>query len=312
MAFSNYKIPIIPGKNDVPSVSGATHPNGSFITEKYNSLIDVLSSQSKPLATNYDIYLDTTATANGTGTQANPFQTVSALLSELNSKIYDDSINVIIIGDANLGDLTLSVTTVGQAGDDGRIRLGIYGELGTENITIGSISTNILIEFDEMVLTTDSISIMGDVRFNVPISGTAIAVNNGSVITEFNFAVPTVYLNFSYLSSKSNSLTGVVINANHSDVFLDDVTGSVNLTLKNSNLTMNQCNINNTSGNVTLLDIRDSNVKIANLTYLPSDPEELPIIQVQGASTVIAKTINFSQGKINGTGALTIVNNSLI
>jgi hypothetical protein len=324
MTLSQRKIPILTGVNDVPSSTGqANHPNASLLCKNYNDLIDneltainnVLSSipsSNKPDATNYDIYLDTTATTNGTGTQANPFKTVSVLLSELNSKIYNDNITVIIVGNANLGDLTLSVTTVEESESDSRIRLGIYGELGTENIAIGSINTNILIEFDDMVLTTDTISIMGDVQFYVPISGTSITVNNGSITSLTNITIPTIYLNYSHLSCKNSILTGVVINANHSDVFLADVTGSVNLTLENSDLIMNQCNINNTSGNVTLMDILNSNVKIANLTYLPSNPEEVPIINVQQASTLIAKTINFTQSKINGTGVLTIVNNSII
>ncbi|MBL1208262.1 hypothetical protein [Geminocystis sp. GBBB08] len=44
MPFSDYKIPIIVGKNDVPSISGDNHPNGSFVTEKYNALINDINS----------------------------------------------------------------------------------------------------------------------------------------------------------------------------------------------------------------------------------------------------------------------------
>lgn len=324
MTLIERKVPIITGINDVPSVNGdESHPNASLLCQNYNALIDneltainnalsSIPSSNKPSATHYDVYLNTSLPSNGDGTIANPFNTVSALVTELNSKLYNQNINVIIIGNTNLGSLNLTITTNGQV-NDLPIKLNFLGDQGTETITIGSINTSITVNFDNLVaVNLTSIAIRGDVEFFVPISGTSIVVNNGSITSLANITVPTVYLNYSHLSCKNSILTGVVINANHSDVSLDDVTGSVNLTLENSNLTMNQCNINNTSGNVTLMDVRDSNVKIANLTYLPSDPEELPIIQMQRASTLIAKTINFTQFKINGTGALTIVNNSII
>ncbi|WP_342596754.1 hypothetical protein VKI21_12520 [Cyanobacterium aponinum UTEX 3222] len=44
MALSQHKIPIITGRNDVPTTSESqeNHPNGSFTTAKYNDLIDEL------------------------------------------------------------------------------------------------------------------------------------------------------------------------------------------------------------------------------------------------------------------------------
>ena len=44
MALSQHKIPIITGRNDVPTTSESqeNHPNGSFTTAKYNALIDEL------------------------------------------------------------------------------------------------------------------------------------------------------------------------------------------------------------------------------------------------------------------------------
>lgn len=44
MSLTDYKIPIITGRNDQPTTSetNPNHPNGSFITAKYNDLIDEL------------------------------------------------------------------------------------------------------------------------------------------------------------------------------------------------------------------------------------------------------------------------------
>ena len=42
MPLTDYKIPIIVGRNDEPTTSESdpNHPNGSFITKQYNDLID--------------------------------------------------------------------------------------------------------------------------------------------------------------------------------------------------------------------------------------------------------------------------------
>lgn len=44
--LNDYKIPIITGKNDIPTTneSQPNHPNGSYFTAKYNSLIDNLNT----------------------------------------------------------------------------------------------------------------------------------------------------------------------------------------------------------------------------------------------------------------------------
>lgn len=151
------------------------------------------------------------------------------------------------------------------------------------------------------------IVIRGNVEFVAPISGNSIAVINGSIRCK-NVSNIAMRLDFSYFFFDGVS-SDVVIVANNSHVFLEEVTGSVNLQLAYSTLSMNDCNIDNTSKNVTLLDSINSDIKLMNLTYLPSNPEELSIIYLTGASTFIAKTIKF---KINGSGALTIINNSII
>lgn len=322
MTLIDRKVPIITGINDVPSVNGdESHPNASLLCQKHNDLIDneltainnalsSIPSSNKPSAIHYDVYLNTSLPSNGDGTIANPFNTVSALVTELNSKLYNQNINVIIIGNTNLGSLNLTITTNGQV-NDLPIKLNFLGDQGTETITIGSINTSITVNFDNLVaVNLTSIAIRGDVEFFVPISGTSIVLINGSMKCE-NVSNITLILDSSYFLS-NGAFSNVIIDANHSDVFLEDVTGSVNLELLNSTLSMNNCNIDNTSGNVTLLDGLNSDIKLQNLTYLPSNPEELPIINISGATTLIAKTINFSQFKINGTGALTIVNNSII
>lgn len=44
MTLDQFKIPIITGRNDIPSTDAQLiHPNGSFVTEKYNSLITQLN-----------------------------------------------------------------------------------------------------------------------------------------------------------------------------------------------------------------------------------------------------------------------------
>jgi hypothetical protein len=44
MTLDNYKIPIIVGRNDTPTtnINQSNHPNGAFLVNKYNSLIDDL------------------------------------------------------------------------------------------------------------------------------------------------------------------------------------------------------------------------------------------------------------------------------
>lgn len=44
MTLNNYKIPIIVGRNDIPTtnINQSNHPNGAFLVNKYNALIDEL------------------------------------------------------------------------------------------------------------------------------------------------------------------------------------------------------------------------------------------------------------------------------
>lgn len=159
------KIPILPTINDVPSTTGeANHPNASLLCAKYNALIDneltaisnivnSLTTTTKVLANNHEFYLDVDATNNGAGTLANPFNSVSALITELNSKIYTENIYVYINGDTDLGDFSLSITSYGQDINEERpIKLYFEGRENTETITIGGINTNITINFDNMIV----------------------------------------------------------------------------------------------------------------------------------------------------------------
>ncbi|MBD2395685.1 hypothetical protein H6G11_15680 [Cyanobacterium aponinum FACHB-4101] len=52
MTLSNHKIPIITGRNDVPttSESEANHPNGSYLIDKYNNLIDNIPTEVQGIA----------------------------------------------------------------------------------------------------------------------------------------------------------------------------------------------------------------------------------------------------------------------
>ncbi|PHV63196.1 hypothetical protein [Cyanobacterium aponinum] len=85
MALSQHKIPIITGRNDVPTTSELepNHPNGSFTTAKYNDLIDELNNLI-PLAYNTiqaypeTIYVNAISgdDENGDGSQISPYATI--------------------------------------------------------------------------------------------------------------------------------------------------------------------------------------------------------------------------------------------
>ncbi|WP_342597693.1 hypothetical protein VKI21_06945 [Cyanobacterium aponinum UTEX 3222] len=93
MALSDHKIPIITGKNDVPTTSESqeNHPNGSFTTAKYNALIDELNNSipKNPVGcTNVypnNIYVnsDTGNDSTGDGTELNPFATIEKAIDQI-------------------------------------------------------------------------------------------------------------------------------------------------------------------------------------------------------------------------------------
>lgn len=110
MAIIQHKIPIYPNINDIPSTEGgANHPNGSYVTSKYNALIDELDMvittiqqtgggasevglKTGVLENNIEIYLDTTTgNDNNNGSYESPVLTLGKAIeiaNQSNSRQY--------------------------------------------------------------------------------------------------------------------------------------------------------------------------------------------------------------------------------
>lgn len=330
MVLSQRKIPIITGINDVPSASGqANHPNASLLCQSYNALIDneltdinntlnsILSSN-KPEAINSEYYLDTSIPSNGDGTEANPFNSVAALVNELNSKTYTNRrILVLIAGDTDLGNFTLNVTAYGE-NNDLPPQILIRGKTVNEIITIGNINTNIkLMFFDIESVNFGTITIRGDVEFISPmtITGNLIYVLNGLIAINHVNSVNNVRfrLHSSCFVSKNSIFNNVYIDGNCSDVSFDDVSGSnINFWINSTKVRINECDIDNTSGDAAFLWGFNSDIRITELNFFPNNDPETPILGCQGSSSLMVNIVNFNQYKINGYGAFTVFNNVIL
>jgi len=138
MALSEHKIPIITGRNDVPttSESEANHPNGSFTTAKYNALIDELENLNIPSTTD-DL-------SEGNTNKYYSDSLVRLAISVTGNGAYDSATGVINISNADISVDHISLTNT-NGNVDTYTLWGDAGEtinLGTFTVTNGTDGTD--------------------------------------------------------------------------------------------------------------------------------------------------------------------------
>lgn len=320
MALTDYKIPIIAGRNDVPTTSNSqeNHPNGSFCTKKFNDLIEELIEELTPLVNaggstprtnlNSDLYLDTSLSTNGNGTEANPFNNVASLVAKLNSSILTGAFPAVqIVGNVNLGDLLIdSKLTTTKDFEDEIGYLNFYSSDGitARNITIKSINSNIPILFNAplKVMVAGELTIRNSEVVANEINGNVFLINSSLQVKTLTDS--TVNLFNSHLTLLDGVATNVKLDAVQSSVTVRDVTTptsvdtieNLQIRAKNSKVTVIDSIISNETN---LVDSRvGSDVRLIGVTYEQISTEGFPKVLCDASSTYYQKDcIGFNTGE---------------
>lgn len=270
MTLTDYKIPIIVGRNDVPTTAETqpNHPNGSFVIKQFNDLIDNEltamqnasgggSTAKTPLTA--DLYIDTTATTNGNGTEANPYNNVASVIDRLNNSIIDLSNNdfyLFLLADTDLGDLNITAdnTTNISYVDQPFVPYHLTIE-GAFTLTVTTISSSLPLKISSDVILTDLTAIRNS----------RVTIDSQELINGYTFANSTVTLNdctfvTSQIASDNCNLTFNTCSSTRSgsdDHFV--LTGSYN------NVSFNNCSFSDFSGR--FFDVAYSNVVIKDSSF---------------------------------------------
>lgn len=190
MAISTHKIPIISGRNDTPTTSEAqaNHPNGSFLTSRYNALIDELITE----LANIDLSTKTTDDlSEGTVNKYYSDSAVNALLTTKSSDDITEGSNNLYYTqarvDANIATKTTDDLTEGTTNlylTDARVRdaISVTGN-GSYDAISGVINiSNASIAIDHISLTNtttnvDTYTIWGDASETITVG--TFTVTNG-------------------------------------------------------------------------------------------------------------------------------------
>lgn len=146
MALSDRKIPIIVGRNDVPTTSESeeNHPNGSFLISNYNALIDNELTSIQTTLNNLDIPSTTDNLTEGTTNKYYSDNRTRLAISVTGNGSYDNATGVINISNANQSVDHISLTNTSGLvktytiwGDSGET-----SNLGTFTVTDGENGIN--------------------------------------------------------------------------------------------------------------------------------------------------------------------------
>lgn len=127
MALSNHKIPIITGRNNVPTTSELepNHPNGSYLINKYNNLIDELENLNIPSNTD-DL------------SEGNTNKYYSDTLARLAISVSGNGSYDSATGEINISNANQSVDHISLTNTSGNVdTYTIWGDAG-ETINIGT------------------------------------------------------------------------------------------------------------------------------------------------------------------------------
>lgn len=268
MSLLAHKIPIITGRNDVPTTGTgqANHPNGSFVTAKYNALVDELSLSSTTKTVNNElgiIYcLDLTASIDGNGTEANPFNSVDTLVKTINANIVTQSnINVYCLSNVDFGHLEINGTFPNNDWND--LRALFISQNTTEIITYDSIKSTIpiiinhsLTQNKPLFIQDSTVTFQGDLT----ITGSNCTNYNSTLnIEAITVKIPNLNLQDSFLKSVGSTFSETILNANNSKLFFD-------------NLTLQAGDGVDTFYNGLSINPKNSEVTIINSTLANADP----------------------------------------
>lgn len=269
--LNNYKIPIIAGRNDIPttSESQSNHPNGSFTTKKFNDLID---NELIPLKQDLEEVIENQLTV------AN----VRSSISVTGNGSYNSATGVININNnasSVINPLSADLFINPSSPTNGN---------GTQASPFNSVASLVArLNSSRLISSFPSVRIIGDVNFQDLIIQSALTTNkdyNG----EFGYLyfvsdnLCTITLRSVSSNIPLNFLTPVkiqgvgTITVTNSDIVADDITGPLNLV--NSSLQVK----NLTNSTVTLFN--------SHLTLLDGVATNVNIEAVQ--STVTVKNIN--------------------
>lgn len=314
MPISDYKIPIIAGRNDVPTTSNSqeNHPNGSFIVKKFNDLIDnELTAMANggvtrtPLTT--DLYLDTNASTDGDGTEANPFNNVASLVAKLNSSTLTATYPaVFIMGNVNFGDFVLDgAITTNKEYTGGIGYLFFYSSGGVpHNLTFTSIDSNIPLLFDTplKVLVTGGLKVLNSEVVADDITGNVFLVNSTLQVKTITNSIVNLFN--SNLTLLDGVATNVQVEAVQSSVTVKNVTTPTvtsaedNLSVqgKESSVAIIDSTISNYDALVKC--VQNSNVRVVGTTYEQTSTEGWAKVLTDASCTYYQKDCTgFQEGE---------------
>lgn len=285
-----HKIPILPTINDVPSIAGQpSHPNASLLCKKYNDLIEALDvsvgstvTAKQPLTTN--LYIDTTLSIDGEGTQANPFNSVQSLVTKLNNSILGNNILVICLSNVNLGNFIISPQ--GTITNDEPNSISFVGETSNKIINIQLLNSTVAITFTEnIVLSFTNLIIANSILFlDIPINNGELKSYNSTIFVKNMTNINLTLFNCNLLTNTNNNslvFENIMINAELSNIYLTDIDApyipnslidSIVLNINNSNLTV----LNSTIGNfnASFFNGDNNNIKLDNNIFTQQDDEQ--------------------------------------
>lgn len=152
MALSDRKIPIITGRNDVPTTSETeeNHPNGSFLISKYNALIDNELTSLQTTVNNLDIPSSSDDLTEGTTNKYFSGKTTDNLPEGTTNKYYSDNRTRLAIsvtgngsynnvtGVINISNANQSVDHISLTNTSGLVKTYTLWADSSETINLGS------------------------------------------------------------------------------------------------------------------------------------------------------------------------------
>lgn len=294
MALSQHKIPIITGRNDVPTTSESqeNHPNGSFTTAKYNDLIDELTPRFGFRQRYVEYYVDGTSgnDTTGDGTDVNPFATIQKAIDTAVLNGYHQDLWLNLSGTFENPSIDLS-SYILQSNYMGKLT-GIY-LYGTNAIfNFSNLVTNATVEF-EGDSDFEFIKIKHPQCLIIDIDGIDFNFNDYS--TGLFFDNKLVIIKNCSFSSTANSRAYALMSFN-----------SCGLTLKDSVFyDLPMISINSTNINTSPVDLNNCNVLFDNTSFIGLSNASLKALNARNNQILIRSdnaTLNGQLITISGVG----------
>ena len=310
MALSDRKIPIITGVNDIPSVTGQPkHPNASLLCKKFNDLIDnELTAMANggvtrtPLTT--DLYLDTNASTDGDGTEANPFNNVASLVAKLNSSIFLGSA-VFVSGNVNFGDFVINATNASiKDFNDSEGYLSFYSSGDVpRNLTFTSIESNIPLLFNTplKVLVTGGLKVRNSEVVADDITGNVFSVNSSLRVKTITNSIVNLFN--SNLTLLDGVATNVQVDAVQSSVTVKNVTTPTSTSVDNLYVRGRESSVAIIDSTISNYDalvkcVQNSNVRVVGTTYEQTSTEGWAKVLTDASCTYYQKDCTgFQEGE---------------